>query len=390
MVVDMATIYDCSDKSELLTGMRLARAAIGRGDLIVMPTDTVYGVAADAFNSDAVLRLLDAKNRTTASPPPVLVPGIPTLDALAETVPDEVRALVKAFWPGGLTVILPARDSLKWNLGETDGTVALRMPDDPIALEILSETGPLAVSSANLTGEPAAMTAQDAERMLGESVIVYLDGGEVGTRYPNASDGTGSTIVDATALGRPGGAIRIVRHGVISDEAINEVLDAMPKVSLARADLVATPPVEAAGESDAVSAPAKKAPAKKPETKKPETKKAPAKKAPAAKAPATKAPATKAPATKAPATSATTAKPAAAKASAAKTSVAKAPAVKAPATKAPATKAPAKRTPAKKAPAKTAPAVRAPAKKAPATKTPATKTPATKTASSKVPGEATP
>jgi len=376
----MATIYDCSDKSELLTGMRLARAAIGRGDLIVMPTDTVYGVAADAFNSDAVLRLLDAKNRTTASPPPVLVPGIPTLDALAETVPDEVRALVKAFWPGGLTVILPARDSLKWNLGETDGTVALRMPDDPIALEILSETGPLAVSSANLTGEPAAMTAQDAERMLGESVIVYLDGGEVGTRYPNASDGTGSTIVDATALGRPGGAIRIVRHGVISDEAINEVLDAMPKVSLARADLVATPPVEAAGESDAVSAPAKKAPAKKPETKKPETKKAPAKKAPAAKAPATKAPATKAPAT-----SATTAKPAAAKASAAKTSVAKAPAVKAPATKAPA-----KRTPAKKAPAKTAPAVRAPAKKAPATKTPATKTPATKTASSKVPGEATP
>jgi len=375
MVVDMATIYDCSDKSELLTGMRLARAAIGRGDLIVMPTDTVYGVAADAFNSDAVLRLLDAKNRTTASPPPVLVPGIPTLDALAETVPDEVRALVKAFWPGGLTVILPARDSLKWNLGETDGTVALRMPDDPIALEILSETGPLAVSSANLTGEPAAMTAQDAERMLGESVIVYLDGGEVGTRYPNASDGTGSTIVDATALGRPGGAIRIVRHGVISDEAINEVLDAMPKVSLARADLVATPPVEAAGESDAVSAPAKKAPAKKPETKK----------APAKKAPAAKAPATKAPATKAPATSATTAKPAAAKASAAKTSVAKAPAVKAPATKAPA-----KRTPAKKAPAKTAPAVRAPAKKAPATKTPATKTPATKTASSKVPGEATP
>jgi|GEM_PF-63981 len=371
----MATIYDCSDKSELLTGMRLARAAIGRGDLIVMPTDTVYGVAADAFNSDAVLRLLDAKNRTTASPPPVLVPGIPTLDALAETVPDEVRALVKAFWPGGLTVILPARDSLKWNLGETDGTVALRMPDDPIALEILSETGPLAVSSANLTGEPAAMTAQDAERMLGESVIVYLDGGEVGTRYPNASDGTGSTIVDATALGRPGGAIRIVRHGVISDEAINEVLDAMPKVSLARADLVATPPVEAAGESDAVSAPAKKAPAKKPETKK----------APAKKAPAAKAPATKAPATKAPATSATTAKPAAAKASAAKTSVAKAPAVKAPATKAPA-----KRTPAKKAPAKTAPAVRAPAKKAPATKTPATKTPATKTASSKVPGEATP
>jgi tRNA threonylcarbamoyl adenosine modification protein (Sua5/YciO/YrdC/YwlC family) len=387
MVVDMATIYDCSNQSELLTGMRLARAAIGRGDLIVMPTDTVYGVAADAFNSDAVLRLLDAKNRTTASPPPVLVPGIPTLDALAESVPDEVRALVKAFWPGGLTVILPARDSLKWNLGETDGTVALRMPDDPIALEILSETGPLAVSSANLTGEPAAMTAQDAERMLGESVIVYLDGGSVGTRYPNASDGTGSTIVDATTLGRPGGAIRIVRHGVISDEAINEVLDAMPKVSLARADLVATPPVGAAGESDAAPAAAKKAP----------TKKAPAAKAAAAKTPAKKAPA-KTPAKMAPAKSAT------AKASATKAPATKAPATKASAAKAPAksaavaksavAKAPAARVPAAKAPAKTstakASATRAPAKKAPAAKAPAKKASATKTASSKVPGEATP
>jgi tRNA threonylcarbamoyl adenosine modification protein (Sua5/YciO/YrdC/YwlC family) len=266
MLFDMATIYDCTDQTQLLTGMRLARAAIGRGDLIVMPTDTVYGVAVDAFNSDAVLRLLDAKNRTTASPPPVLVPGIPTLDALAEVVPDEVRALVKEFWPGGLTVILPARESLTWNLGETDGTVALRMPDNDIALELLSETGPLAVSSANLTGEPAAMTAEDAERMLGESVIVYLDGGPVGSKYPDAGDGTGSTIVDATGLLRPGGSIRIVRHGVISDQAINDVLDAMPKQSLARADLVPTPPIPvaeeaASGEPDTdAQAPAEAAP----------------------------------------------------------------------------------------------------------------------------------
>jgi len=389
----MATIYDCSDQSELLTGMRLARAAIGRGDLIVMPTDTVYGVAADAFNSDAVLRLLDAKNRTTASPPPVLVPGIPTLDALAESVPDEVRALVKAFWPGGLTVILPARDSLKWNLGETDGTVALRMPDDPIALEILSETGPLAVSSANLTGEPAAMTAQDAERMLGESVIIYLDGGPVGTRYPNASDGTGSTIVDATTLGRPGGAIRIVRHGVISDEAINEVLDAMPKVSLARADLVVTTPVEAVGESDAASAATKKAPAKKAPAKKAPAKKAPAKKAPAKKAAAKKTPA-ETPAKMAPAKSAT-AKAPAAKSPATKAPAKKAPAAKGATVKAPAAKAAAQSAKVTKAPAaKTstakASATRAPAKKAPAAKAPAKKAPATKTASSKVPGEATP
>ncbi|TBN56312.1 threonylcarbamoyl-AMP synthase [Glaciihabitans arcticus] len=220
----MATIYDCSNDAELLTGTRLARLTIGKGGLIVIPTDTVYGIAADAFNPEAVARLLAAKGRGRQSPPPVLIPGIPTLDALAETVPDEVRALVDVFWPGGLTVILPARSSLAWDLGETRGTVALRMPSNRIALEILSETGPLAVSSANLTGEPAAMTAQDAERMLGASVTVYLDDGPAGVNYGGAEPGTGSTIVDATGLLTPEGKLRIVRHGVIPDSEIIRIV----------------------------------------------------------------------------------------------------------------------------------------------------------------------
>ena len=220
----MASIYDCSVETELLTGMRLARSAIGKGELVVLPTDTVYGVAADAFNPKAVTRLLEAKGRGRQSPPPVLIPGIPTLDALAETVPDEVRALVAAFWPGGLTVILPARASLNWDLGDTDGTVALRMPSNRVVLEILSETGPLAVSSANLTGEPAAMTAQEAQRMLGDSVSIYLDDGEAGADSPDADAATGSTIVDATGLLLPDGKLRIVRSGVISDEAVRAVV----------------------------------------------------------------------------------------------------------------------------------------------------------------------
>jgi L-threonylcarbamoyladenylate synthase len=220
----MASIYNCSVETELLTGMRLARQAIGKGELIVLPTDTVYGVAADAFSPAAVTRLLAAKGRDRQSPPPVLIPGIPTLDALAETVPDEVRALVAAFWPGGLTVILPARSSLNWDLGETAGTVALRMPSNRVALEILSETGPLAVSSANLTGEPAAMTIEEAERMLGEKVSVYLDDGEAGADYPHAAAATGSTIVDATGLLLSDGKLRIVRSGVISDEAVREIV----------------------------------------------------------------------------------------------------------------------------------------------------------------------
>jgi L-threonylcarbamoyladenylate synthase len=214
----MAPIYDCSVDAELLTGMRLARTAVGRGDLVVVPTDTVYGVAADAFNAAAVQKLLAAKGRSRQSPPPVLIPGIPTLDALAESVPDEVRALVAAYWPGGLTIILPAQSSLAWDLGETRGTVALRMPANRIVLELLSETGPLAVSSANLTGEPAARTATEAHRMLGDAVSIYLDDGESGD--------VASTIVDATGLLAPEGRLRIVREGVIPASAIRELVGA--------------------------------------------------------------------------------------------------------------------------------------------------------------------
>lgn len=220
----MASRYDCTDSDGLLTGMRLARAALGRGELVVVPTDTVYGLAADAFSATAVQRLLDAKGRTRQSPPPVLIPGPPTLDALASEVPQPVRDLVAEFWPGGLTVILHAQPSLDWDLGETRGTVALRMPDSRIALELLQEVGPLAVSSANSTGDPAAMDVNAAERMLGDSVAIYLDGGPVEV-HGGFEASTGSTIVNATGLS-DGGKLRIVRHGVIPDEEIIRVVGA--------------------------------------------------------------------------------------------------------------------------------------------------------------------
>ncbi|NRD25681.1 L-threonylcarbamoyladenylate synthase [Frigoribacterium sp. VKM Ac-2836] len=219
----MATFHDCSVDSELLAGMRMARGAIGRGELVVLPTDTVYGVAADAFDPAAVQRLLDAKGRGRQSPPPVLIKGQETLAALTDRVPDVVRPLLDEFWPGPLTVIFRAQASLSWDLGETRGTVALRVPSHRIALELLEETGPLAVSSANLTGRPAAESAGDARRMLGDSVSVYLDDGPVGTSYEHrAGANTGSTIVDAT--GGADGVLRIVRHGVLSDADITRVV----------------------------------------------------------------------------------------------------------------------------------------------------------------------
>jgi L-threonylcarbamoyladenylate synthase len=230
----MTRIYDCSVDEERSTGMRLARSAIGRGALVVIPTDTVYGLAADAFNPEAVQKLLDAKGRGRQSPPPVLIPGIPTLDALAQDIPEPVRALVAEFWPGGLTVVLTAQSSLVWDLGETQGTVALRMPRNQVALDLLAETGPLAVSSANTSGLPSAIDVIGAEDMLGISVAVYLDGGVAGLDYEAIGDRAGdtsSTIVDATGYATNGGKLVIVRNGVISRAAIEAVIgDALAPV----------------------------------------------------------------------------------------------------------------------------------------------------------------
>jgi tRNA threonylcarbamoyl adenosine modification protein (Sua5/YciO/YrdC/YwlC family) len=214
----MSSLFDCADQTQLLTGMRQARQAVGRGDLIVLPTDTVYGIGADAFNAVAVGRLLAAKGRGRQQPPPVLVAGRTTMQALVAEVPLAVDDLVEAFWPGGLTIVLPSQPSLTWDLGETHGTVAVRMPAHPLALELLEETGPLAVSSANLTGQAAAITAFDAEAMLGDSVSVYLDAG------PSLT-GIASTIVDATSL--VGGAeqvIRVLREGAITRQQLREVV----------------------------------------------------------------------------------------------------------------------------------------------------------------------
>ncbi len=219
----MSNVYDCAQPQELLAGTRAARAALKKGELVVLPTDTVYGVAADAFNADAVIRLLAAKGRTRQSPPPVLVPNTQTLHALADSVPTEVEILVEKFWPGPLTIVLPAQPSLQWDLGETGGTVALRMPEHPLTLEILRETGPLAVSSANRTGEPAPTVAAKAVEMLGNKVSVYLDSGET------SSDGLASTIVDARELGAANATLRVLRVGAVS---LNDLQSALPAVNV--------------------------------------------------------------------------------------------------------------------------------------------------------------
>lgn len=215
----MPAIYDTSDPASLLEGVRAARTAIAAGRSIVMPTDTVYGIAADAFSHAAVAGLLAAKGRDRGFPPPVLVADRPMAAALAERVPAEIEPLLEAHWPGPLTVILRAQPSLTWDLGDTGGTVALRVPAHPIAIGLLRETGPLAVSSANLHGMPAPTEAAAAAEMLDDRVALVLDAGPVGgDAVPGEQNG--STILDCST----DGAWRIVRQGVLPREAIAAVL----------------------------------------------------------------------------------------------------------------------------------------------------------------------
>jgi tRNA threonylcarbamoyl adenosine modification protein (Sua5/YciO/YrdC/YwlC family) len=212
----MSVVYDCGEPGTRAAGLTAARAALKSGDLVVMPTDTVYGIAADAFDSQAVAALLRAKRRGRDMPVPVLVGSWNTIDGLAYSVRPQARDLIRAFWPGGLSLVVQQAPSLAWDLGDTRGTVVLRMPLHPVALELLNEVGPLAVSSANVSGSPAATTAAQAREQLGDEVSVYLDGGV-------AEHGVASTIVDIT-----GQTPRILREGAVPIADIAEVLGVDP------------------------------------------------------------------------------------------------------------------------------------------------------------------
>jgi tRNA threonylcarbamoyl adenosine modification protein (Sua5/YciO/YrdC/YwlC family) len=209
-MVRMSTTFDC--RTDPGAGVQAAVDALQAGELVVLPTDTVYGIAADAVNPVAVGLLLEAKGRGRDMPTPVLVPNARTLDGLADVVPAPARDLVREFWPGALTIVIKHAQTLAWDLGDTKGTVAVRMPEDPIALAVLEQTGPLAVSSANRSGLPPAVDAAEAARQLGTAVDVYLDGGPCGEPVP-------STIVDLT-----GSAPKVLRLGALPLERLREVV----------------------------------------------------------------------------------------------------------------------------------------------------------------------
>ena len=207
----MSLRFDLADPDERRRGLEAAASAVRRGELVVIPTDTVYGIGCDAFSALGVPRLLAAKGRGRDMPVPVLVGSPQTIEGLAYGLTKAARDLVEAFWPGALTVVVRAQPSLAWDLGDAGGTVALRMPLHPAAIELLKVTGPMAVSSANKSGSAPAASYAEAEQQLGEAVAVYLDGGPSGEPVP-------STIVDLT-----GEVPRVLREGAVDLDTLRTV-----------------------------------------------------------------------------------------------------------------------------------------------------------------------
>jgi L-threonylcarbamoyladenylate synthase len=211
-MASVALFYDCNDASVRGAALTSAAHCIASGQLVVLPTDTVYGVGADAFDPTAINDLLAAKGRGRDMPVPVLVGSWTTIEGLTSSVAQRTWDLIEAFWPGGLTLVVEEAPSLAWDPGDARGTVAIRMPLHPVAIELLEQTGPMGVSSANRSGQPPALTAADAQDQLGDEIAVYLDGGQ-------AKTGVASTIVDVT-----GEVPRILRAGAIDAATLRTVV----------------------------------------------------------------------------------------------------------------------------------------------------------------------
>ncbi len=224
----MAKVWDIATDPD--AAIDAAAAAVADGRCIVLPTDTVYGIGADATDAAAVQGLLDAKERGRDMPPPVLIAEVGMLRALTDEVSPEMLALADAFWPGALTMVVRAHPHLRMDLGDRGETIAVRVPDHDFTRDLLRATGPLAVSSANVSGQPAATTIEEARDQLGKRVKVYLDGG------PSAG-GVASTIVDLT------GTPRILREGKISRDDLTRVLpDLEPEPTVEAEPLVEPEP----------------------------------------------------------------------------------------------------------------------------------------------------
>ena len=202
----MTEILPADDPSAVDRAVQLLRS----GQLVVVPTDTVYAVIADAFQTDATQRLLGVKRRGREVPLSLLIRNPRQVIGLAGDVPETAERLMASYWPGPVALVLPEQPEMPWDLGATRGALTLRMPADDLVLAIAAEIGPLACSAANRRGELVPTTVEEAELQLGEAVALYLD------RGPTAPALT--TIVDCTR-----DDVEVLREGMVSSGDIRRV-----------------------------------------------------------------------------------------------------------------------------------------------------------------------
>ena len=202
----------CADGAHRGRAVAAALAAVRRGDLVLMPTESVYAIATDAFSRRGVAAMRDAKGYDESVPLPVMVGARTTVAGIAARVPDDARALMDAFWPGSLTLLLAPQPTLAWDLAG-DAPLAIRMPLHPVALALLAQSGPLVATTANQPGMPAPVDVDDAVTQLGDAIGLALDAGDLSGNEPLPS-----TVVDVTG-DRP----RVVRIGAIPVEQLRRV-----------------------------------------------------------------------------------------------------------------------------------------------------------------------
>jgi L-threonylcarbamoyladenylate synthase len=189
----------------------LAVKALAGGDIIGLPTDTVYGLAADPFHTGASDRLFRLKGRPRNVELPVLVGSEDQALGLCTAVPATARLLMRRYWPGPLTLVLPRRPDLDADLGEEDATIGIRCPAHPVPLAICEQIGPIATTSANRHKDPALTTAREVSEALGPELVLVLDAG--------VCNGEPSTVVDCT-----GELAKVLREGPLSSREIAAIL----------------------------------------------------------------------------------------------------------------------------------------------------------------------
>jgi tRNA threonylcarbamoyl adenosine modification protein (Sua5/YciO/YrdC/YwlC family) len=199
-----------TSQADVQLAIEAAVSAVKDGGLAVIPTDTSYAVICDAFNNQAITRLRGAKKQTSEIALPIAAGSIETIRGVANfsTLAND---LASAIWPGPLTLLTAAQDSLAWNIGQAGSALAVRVPHHDVAQAVLSGIGPAVMTGAQLAGEVSVQTVEQAQAALSDLVDVYLDGGALSPRI--------STVIDATTEN-----LRLVRSGLLTLGQLREVV----------------------------------------------------------------------------------------------------------------------------------------------------------------------